>query len=640
MNKEIKPIDEMANQFDGTRIYFGYLNLLLKTIAAAFSLFFVLGTFVRFPFEYKIPIFIAGTLVLIFIYYPASNVSPKNYPSIVDLILILMTILPTIYYIKNYEVILIHGAARVSTKDVIYGLFLSIACLEGCRRMIGWTLPAIAIVSIGYCYFGYLAPGLLAHSGFSLARIMRIVFGQEGIYGIVARTYSIYMIIFIILGAFLKKCGVADAFINLSLSLFGRKKGGAAKVAVLSSAITGSIIGSGAANVVLTGTFTIPLMKKTGFEPEVAAAVETVASTGGGIMPPVMGAAIFLMASFTGLPYTYIISISLVPAILFYLAVFSTVHFYSEKHENVKGIEKQLVPSLKKCLKEDGSSLIPVLVIVVALIMGFTPFRAGVFSLISAILVGFMRKKNKICLNDIFDALFEGTLDTLMIGSSAGVMGILLGTLVLPGAPIIFSSWAMSFSRGNLLVIVILSMITSFILGMGMTISAAYVMIIIVALPALLNAGLPLAMAHLIVIWFSQTSTLTPPFCLNAFVAAGIARSNPMKTGWTSLIIGIPFILLPYAMVYTPLLGLDGIDLNTIITWITLGISLVVYGIIYNRYCFYKLKNWELFILILGALLLFLNSVIFDTIGIILIGAILVPQYIIYNRNFKMFSEN
>ena len=604
----------------------GHWKKLLNIFAATFSLFFLYSTFFVVPFHCILAVYIGGTLIFIFYIYPSRAKSPEHRLSMVDLLWILMALIPSIYFIANYKDILLQ-VGGIKTHEVIFCFMLTLACLEGCRRVLGWSLPILAIIFLIYDIVGPYLPDVFAHRGFTMGRIGSTIYGQEGIYGIVARTYAVYVVIFIIFGAFLWKSGTGEAFTNLALAIFGRKKGGAAKAAVVASALAGSIMGSGAANITVTGTFTIPLMKRTGFPPHVAAAIETVASVGGHLLPPVMGAALFLMAAFTGQPYTYIMLLSLFPALLLYLFLFFSVHFYSNKNPYVAAVDRMKIPLLKDTLKKDGILLLPIVVLVGALMVGYTPFRAASLAIISTLIASSFRKKSRLSLKQIFECLSEGAINSLLVGATAGVMGVILATLLLPGVPLLFSSWVVAFSGGNLAIAIVLVIIASYILGMGMTVTAAYILISIVAVPPLMELGVPLLAAHLMIIWFSQDSAFTPPFCLASFVAAGIGNADPMKTGWRSVMFGKPIYVVPFLMAYTPILGLEGVTMATILTWISCTIGMILLSAVLERYWYRLLNWWEVTALSIAVILLFIPFNVTRVLGLITAIAVLFPQF-------------
>lgn len=617
------------------RIYKGPFKSFIVYASALFALLFIYATIFTISWHVIFSLYIGCNLVLIFILYPATKKSPINKFTLFDCIWIICSIAPTIYYLIEYEA-LAQRVGFVTDMDLAMGIMISLACVEACRRVLGMALPILVLVAFAYCIFGKHLPGIFGHKGYSLRRIFNLIYGYEGIYGIVTRTYSVYLVVFMILGSFLSKTKAGDAFINLSLSLLGKKRGGAAKASVLSSGLAGSIVGSGSANITLTGTFTIPMMKKTGFSPSTAAAVETVSSIGGHVMPPVMGAAAFLMAAYTGIPYTYIVAVSVVPALLLYLTIFASVHFLSMKDPKISAIEED-IPPFMQTLKKDAILLLPIVVLVVALILGFTPFRAGNIAIL-AVVVATILRRNPLSLKMIVEALSEAITRSLVVAATAGLMGILLACLLLPGIPLLFSSWVVALSQGYLLPAILLTIVASYILGMGMTVSAAYILIAIVSVPAMTELGVPMITAHLIIFWFSQYSNFSPPFCLGAFVASAIAEANPMTTGWKSVRLGIPFFVVPFLMIYTPLLGLNGITFRVVMTWVTSALSLIIFAALTRRFWLRRLRIWEMGVLGVAMILLITVPYYLNALGLALFLIVMIPMKLQQIREKKRMS--
>ncbi|MPZ89911.1 MAG: TRAP transporter fused permease subunit, partial [Nitriliruptorales bacterium] len=427
----------------------------IRVIAALFALYFLLTTVRAVSLHQQLAVYLGGSLALIFLCYPGRKGSPGHRPSLVDLVWVAVTIAPTVYFIVNHDAMVLR-AGIVSDTDVLFGAMITVASLEGCRRVLGWALPVLAACFVIYAVFGASFPGVFQHAGFSAERVIGSIFSSNGVYGIVARTYAVYVIIFIIFGAFLQLSGAGTAFTNLALALFGRATGGAAKAAVVSSALAGSVLGAGAANITVTGTFTIPVMKRTGFSAHKAGAVETVASIGGHLLPPVMGAAAFLMASFTGIPYTEIVVVSLVPALMLYVTLYASVHFYAVKHGLKDTTAKLDVPSFGTTLRRDALLLLPLVVLVASLFLGYSPFRAAVNGIVATIVIAQVRRlvygEKRLGLRGLFEGLSQGALQSLMVGATAGVMGVLLAALLLPGTGLMLSSWIVQLSGGNLFI--------------------------------------------------------------------------------------------------------------------------------------------------------------------------------------------
>ena len=605
-----KPIVEKAQKRGRLGSLRPIWSALINVVGAAAALFFLVTTFVRVPLYGLIAVYMAVTLLLIFIIYPASKHAKQHRPTVVDACWIAAALVPAGYYVVNFGDI-IARVGLTSTPQMVLGTVMSLACFEACRRVLGWSLVVVSSLAMAYALFGANLPGMFGHSGFSFSRLLTHIYSQEGIFGIVARTYALFVVLFVILGVFMQESGAGRAFINLALALVGKRPGGAAKTAVLSSGVAGSVIGAGAANITITGTFTIPLMKRVGIPPHVAAAIETVASVGGHLVPPVMGAAAFVMATFTGIPYIKIALVSILPAILLYISFLAQVHFYCVKRgigsvaEADSAIE---VPRVSETMKRDGILLAPLLMLVVVLVLGYSPFRAAVITLIAAWFSvqgrAIIQGERLMSLGQALRILGNGIVSSLSIGATAGVIGILLAAVALPGTGLVLASWVVSLSGGSLLLAFILIVLISYIMGMGLTITAAYIIVAVVAAPALVELGVPLITAHLVIIWLSQDSAYSPPFALGSYIAAGIADAHPMKTAWRSLLMGKPMYIIPLLMIYTDILPVDGLTFGLVLTFTTSALGLVAFAGVTEGYWFHPLGLPQRMVLLVSALLL------------------------------------
>lgn len=592
----------------------------IKVVTGGYALYFLWTTFVRLNLNIQLAIYLGITLSLIFLVYKARESSPATRPSAVDLVLVVLALAPCANFLLRYEEIT-RRAGIVTDLDLLFAAMITIASFEGCRRVLGWSLPVVAAVVVIYALYGNYFPELVAHAGMSPQRVAGTIYGTNGVFGLVTRTFAVFVVVFIIFGAFLQQSGAGTAFTNLAIAAFGRRPGGAAKAAVISSGLAGSVLGSGAANIAVTGTFTIPLMKKRGYTPEVAAAYETVASIGGHLMPPVMGAAAFIMASFIGVPYFDIVKIAAIPALLLYMTLYASVHFYTGRHNLERAqVVDPAAPKLRRSLVIDGPLLAPLFVLVVTLGMGYSPFRSAVFATIAAIvtpqLLRLVSGHYGFTIRQMGQALVDGGIQSLTVGASAGVLGVLVGSLLLPGTGLTFSSWIVHLSGGRLFLALILVIMASYILGMGMTVTAAYIIIAVVAAPALTQLGVAVIVAHLVIIWFSQDSSFTPPFALGAFIAAGIADASPMKTAWRSVLVGKPMYYIPFLMIYTPLLGLEGWTPFVYWTIFAAGLGLIMTASVAEQYLVRNLAIWESVALGAGALLLWYPNLLTGLIGL------------------------
>lgn len=471
-------------------------------------------------------------------------------PTPTDVLLALLSLAVVAYWMMEFENLNYRMGAETALD--FYVSFLGIALsLEVARRVLGWSLPLIGVGFILYCLFGSYMPDLFAHRGFRIERVVNALYlTQDGVFGVMAYVLATYVILFIFFGSFLQKSGASRFFIDLPLALAGRSAGGPAKVAVMASALFGSISGSAIANTVATGTFTIPMMKRAGFRAHVAGAIEPAASIGGMFMPPVMGAGGFLMAELTGLPYASIMLMSVFPAFLYFLSVLTMVHFEAKKH-NIQGLQEEL-PRPIEILRKEWFMSLPLVVIVVLLIAGFSPGFSAFWATLGCVAVSLLRAETRMGLADIWDAAVTGARNTLVIGATTGVIGIIVGSIALTGIGLKFSDIIISLANGNVAIGIVLIGIASLVLGMGVPVTAAYLITAVLAVPALKEMGVMLVAAHQIVYWFSQDSNITPPVCVAAYAGAAIAGSDPWKTGWTSFKFAKLLYVMPFLFAYTP----------------------------------------------------------------------------------------
>ena len=514
--------------------------------------------------------------------------------------LIILTLFVTIFFFKEYNYY-IEKAGLFRFKDVVVGTLAFLLSFEACRRVLGWPLPTLVVIGLLYVLWGSYVPGPLGHRGFKYSRAIGQVFSFNGIYGEICGVYSTYVMLFVIFGAVIQACGMSDFLLRLSNCLVGRLKGGTAKTAIVSSGTIGMVIGSGAANVAVTGSFTIPLMKSVGYPPHVAGAIETVASAGGVLMPPIMGSAAFILATYTDTPYRDVILVSFLPAILFYWGMYIQIHFLSWRL-GIQSAEKG--EPLSKVLKDSGHMLIPILVIFVLIIIGMTPYRAGIWGIAVTFLLHFLRPvaRGRMSLAETFFTFGEGAKLQLSVGASAGIIGAIIVLLVLPGLPLKLASYAAVLSGGNLLVMLFLMMIVSYIFGMGIPMVAAYIILAVIAVPALIELGVPLFTAHLIIMWFSLASLWTPPVAVGAFVASGIARASANKIGWYSVRLGIGLYVIPLLMAYGTII--NGTLVQILFAAVCVALGLYGFGASIEGFTKMKLKFTERSIYMLSAVLM------------------------------------
>lgn len=530
------------------------------------------------------PLHLMFLLPLGFLLFPANKNSPKNRPSLMDYILSGFSFLVCLYVLINNQRFMYRWlfVDPVYFLDTILGLLAIILILESTRRIVAPAMAALAGISLIYLLFGENLPGILSHTPFSFNKIIEINYmgyDLESIFGVLLGISATYIALYVLFGSFINKTSIGKFFNDFSTAISGKSIGGPAKVAVFSSGLFGMISGIGTSNVYTTGTFTIPMMKKVGFKPEFAGAVEAAASTGGQYMPPVMGAAAFIMAEITGIPYIKIVIGASISAILYFFTLYILVHYRALKYGNRlnKSAEEER-PDWKKILSK-SYLFSPILVIFALLLLGYTPLFAGFFAIMVTVLIGVITRD--INLRDIFDALEDGAKNTIMVAVAVSCAGIIIGSLTHTGLGLVFLSFVLSFSHGNILIVLFIVMITCIILGMGLPTSAAYIMAVTLAAPALLNLNISILSAHLFCFYFAIISEVTPPVAICAYAAAGIADSDPTKTGIEAFKLSIAGLIVPYAFVYNNALIAQGSlwEIISSIFFAFLGLILVSKGI-------------------------------------------------------------
>ncbi len=625
INPEEKSVnaDAILKEFDkesNTRIFTGFANTFIKVLLIGFSLFALwMNIFSLLPEQIRRTVFIGIVMMLAFIMYPIKPKLTKkaNYIPWYDLLLSLASGFCYFYFAFNFEEI-VNRAGDNTPLDIIVGGVGILLLLEVCRRVVG--IPIIVVVScfIAYAFF----------SGFSYTRIIaHLFYTTEGVIGTPLGVCSTFIVLFILFGAFLEKTGVGKFFIDISNSIIGFAAGGPAKVAVISSALQGMISGSSVANTVGSGSFTIPMMKKTGYKPEFAAAVEAAASTGGQIMPPIMGAAAFLMAEITGIPYKNIVIAAILPALLYFLGVFLMVHFEAKKL-GLKGMNKEDIPKFVPLFLQRGYLLLPLFILVYTMMEGFTPSRAATLAILVAIIVSLPRADTRITPTSFCAALENGARSTLGVAVACAVAGMIVGVVTLTGIGLKLASGLLTLSGGVPLIALFFTMIACIVLGMGVPTTANYVIMATICAPIVVKLGIPLLAAHFFVFYFGIVADITPPVALAAYAGSAIAGSDPMKTGITATRLAITAFIIPYIMALSPamlLINTNPFEVTVIIlTSITgmIGVSTAMEG-----YMISKLQRWQRALCLIGGLTLIIPGLITDMIGISCIGLVAFLQY-------------
>ncbi|MFW6031392.1 MAG: TRAP transporter permease [Myxococcota bacterium] len=573
-------IEALEASVTGTRPLAKPWEWVVNGLAGLMSIYYLYVALVGAQrFEVYLGVYVALTFVLIFLVYPFFRGTLKHRPTIFDIGFALASVVVVAYWVLNYQAIT-YRAGSATQWDHVMSIVMIVLALEVARRVLGWTMVFVGLVLMAYAYFGPYMPNIIAHRGYDLGRIGEAMYMDErGVWGTMTQVLVNFVIIFIFFGAFLNRSGVGQFFIDLAIGVAGRATGGPAKVSVLASALMGSISGSAIANTVSTGALTIPLMKKTGFKPHMAGAVEASSSIGGMFLPPVMGAGAFVMVELTGIPYTHIMLVSIVPALLYMLSIWMNVHFEA-KRLGLKGIPANEVPPLARTLREGWFLAIPIVVVVVLLLMGRSPGYAAFWGVATSIPISWFTKDHRLGPRQIWAALVEGGRNTLVIGATLGIIGILLGVINLTGLSQKFTTIFLTLAGGSSLLAIALIAVASLILGMGMPVTASYLVTAVLAVPALNDLGIPILAAHMIVYWLSQDSNITPPVCIAAYAGAAIALADPWKTGWTAFKYAKLLYVMPLLFAYTPMLIEVGgmVDGHVISSWVAATLGTIAFG--------------------------------------------------------------
>ena len=588
-------------------------------IAVIMSLFNIwVNTFGVMPGIYRNAVHLGFVLSLIFFLSPISKKHPQRFIK-VDVILVVLSALIALYILFFEEELHLERSSIPILRDYLFAGLAMILLLYGTYRAVGWFIPALSLLFVCYALFlGSIIPGTFHYRGVALTRLLyRMYLTDEGIFGIVCTVSSTYVVLFILFGAFLIKSGAGDFIIKLAQSVAGHRVGGPAKIAVIASGFMGSISGSAVANTVATGSFTIPLMKKVGYRAHFAGAVEAAASTGGQLMPPIMGAGAFIMAQWTGISYLKIIAVATIPAIMYFASVGFFVHIEALK-EGIMPMPKETLPRLGNVLKEGFHFTIPVILLIFLLVRGYTPTYAACIGIVGIVVVSWFKKENRMGIEDILDALYIGARNTLSTAAILICTGIIIGVVAITGVAITFSGVVMELSGGILFLAIILVMLASLVLGMGLPVTASYIMLAVLAGPALTQMGISLLAAHMIIFWYSQDANVTPPVCLAAFSAAGVAGSKPMKTGFTSWKLAKGLYIIPFLFAYTPIL-FEGPVLEVLITALAALIGLFGFTAFWEGYLLRKMNIGERAITGLATIFLFWPDNLLRGLGFIFI---------------------
>jgi TRAP transporter 4TM/12TM fusion protein len=575
------------------------------------------------------PIHLSWVLILVFFTLPLIKSQQSSFQYLfgrsLDLLCIIAITWASYHIVSfNYDDIsfLMDG---LTTLDQLSGLIIVVLLLEATRRTVGLIMVVIAVIFLLYAIFGDILPSNIASKGFSIEEVVRFhIYSTNGIYGAPLAIAAGVVFIFVLFGAFLQVSGAGKFFIDASFSIAGKYRGGPAKASVIASAALGSISGSAIANTVTTGALTIPMMKKLGYKPEQAAGIEAAASTGGQIMPPVMGAGAFVMAQFTGIPYSEILLVSIAPAILYFGCTLLYVHLMACKL-GLKGME--ITEKISVVLKSGWHFLLPLLLITSLLLMSYSPILVGIAGCVAILVAAMCRKHSRISIPVFIQGMKEGALLALPISVACGTAGIVVGVVGQTGIGLQFTQFLMALSGGYLWSVLGLIAIAAMILGMGLPVTAAYIVLSIMAVPSLTELGVGLLAAHMIVFWLSQTSNVTPPIALAAFAAAGIANCSPMKAAVQAFKLAQGFFIIPIMMAFSGLIWMEGENTEFVISIVlTIGLIVAVAGSIEGR-LFTVLASYSRVLLLLSAFALLFSNHFINTAGLIIILIIALLNY-------------
>jgi len=567
-------------------------------------------------------------LVLTFLIYTYTKGKGMKKPGVIEIICIVAAVFAGIYFNLNMERITTRNPMvdPLTTMDLIAGGIFVVLSFEAARRTLGGPITYVAAAFIAYMAFGHYVPGDLWHRQMSfMDQIDQLSFTFNGIWGSPMAVASTFVFLFVLFGSFLSKSGCGDFFFDIANAVAGGTTGGGAKVAVVSSGLFGMISGSPTANAVTTGAFTIPMNKKLGYTPVFAAAIEAVAATGGSIMPPIMGSSAFLMAEVAGIPYVKICVAAAIPAVLYYVSLLAMVHFEALKSD-LKPMEKDMIPSVRKVLREGWQYTIPIVVLVWALLSGRSPSMTAIIGIVTVIIISWFKKSSRMYIKDIAEALEDGAKSSIQVTTACAAAGMVVAGIMATGLGGKITSLILGLTQGMLMPTLIMVAVICLILGMGMPVAAAYVLTAMLAVPAMLQLGVSLMAAHLFVVYFSIISAITPPVAVAAYATAGIADCDPNICGWQASKLGLAAFLVPFMFVYNSPLLFEGHPFDIVLAMVlgSLGVIALAAGV--QGHLFNRLNLVQRVAAIVGGLLLIDSGYITDAIGLALLAGVLITS--------------
>lgn len=629
-SQEPMDLDAVMKKFDresNVRIWEGKAKIVVNSILALFSLFCIYVTlFATWLEELRLTTFVAFIVFIGYLVYPAKKGAQKvNYIPWHDVLLMLIGTGAFLYYAFNAMTIIQQGSI-FAWYQIVIGILGTVALVEVCRRSVG--LPIIIVAA---CFIVYALIWGLHNPTFwgKLNYIVHYLFyGKEGILSTPINVCSKFIVVFIIFGAFLERTGIADFFIKIANAVVGGFSGGPAKVAVVASAMEGMVSGSSVANTVGSGSVTIPLMKKTGYKPEFAAAAEASASTGGQIMPPIMGAAAFLMADYVGVPYSNIVVRAILPAILYFAGIFIAVHLEAKK-EGLRGLTKEELPKFLPLLKKTYL-LLPLIILIYMVGTSQSSIQyAAAVAIVVAIVVSLFNKGNRITPKRIWEALAAGGQGMITVAAACGVAGIIAGTITMTGLANVMINGIVSLAGSQVIVALFLTMLCCIVLGMGVPTTANYCIMAATCAPILVRMGVPAIAAHFFVFYFGIVADLTPPVALAAYAGAAIAQANPMKTAFTATKLAIGAFIVPYVFALNPaMLFVDTTAVEVILICITSLAGIFAVSSALEGYLIHHMPWYQRVVGAVGGLLLIYPGAVTDVIGIVLVAVIVLLQVV------------
>ena len=621
----LKKYDRESN----TVHYAGWPKKVIAAIAISFSIFqLYTATFGVLDAQLQRAVHLGFGLALAYLLYPFRRAWTRdNFFHPIDMVFAVLGAAAPAYIVIQYRE-LVTRAGTVTTPDVIAGGLGILLVIEAARRVVGIPMVTVVLFFLAYAFLGPYMPGVLAHRGLSVEQLVsHLYFTTEGIFGIPLGVSSTFIFLFILFGAYLESTGLGKFFIDLANAVAGWASGGPAKVAVLSSGLMGTVSGSSVANVVGTGSLTIPMMKKLGYHPNFAGAVEAAASTGGQLMPPVMGAAAFLMAEFVGVSYIEVVKAAAIPALLYFTGVWLGVHFEA-KRKNLKGIPRHELPNPLTLIKERGHLAIPLIVIVYLLVSGYTPMRAALVAIVLSIACAMLRKSTRMKPIEIVYGLERGAKAVLGVLVACAAAGIIIGVVTKTGVGLRLASGLIDLAGGMLLPAMFFTMLTAIVLGMGVPTTANYVITSTIAAPALVQMGVPILAAHMFVFYFGIIADVTPPVALAAYAGAGISGGNALKTGVHASKLAIAAFIIPYIFVLSPvILMVDATPLALVMVTLSALVGMIAVSSALCGFLADHCRPYERLLLIVAGLLMIKPGGTTDLIGCAIFAVILVMQY-------------